>query len=427
MNWWRRLGQSRWLDACVAALALLNVVGIAQMLPGRARAWDFNFFYVSSRLLLNGDNPYTTTLGPLSTHYGFAYDEHFLPVTPYPPGFLWFFAPLAMLPPHVAFVAWVGAEVASLAAILWLVRHLLRGRLSVRGWRLVCLGVLASGTVYWHFNMSQLELPLAAIVLAGYALNRAGKTTAGCLMVTVAGLIKLYPFILLPWFLWRSADDNRGRLKNAVIAIVFVVVAVLLTGVGLWNDYVVHGLPMAIGSELGRTYHYSVAMLMINLGHAAHGFSQPVAATRLVWTLGTLSGLALIGLAYWWSYRYAGDREAEWCLIVTAMLLGIVNALGHYFIYLIFPVTVTAVRLARNPTLGRAVFYGMLLVMLNDLDTRATPFLNRHLYLKIFANDVPLLGVIGLAAFFGRELWVSCRLGTDRASNGVLDRHVFTR
>ena len=47
--------------------------------------------------------------------------------------------------------AWVAVQLASLWAILWLVRDLLRDRLTARGWCFVCAGTVISATVYWHF------------------------------------------------------------------------------------------------------------------------------------------------------------------------------------------------------------------------------------------------------------------------------------
>jgi hypothetical protein len=402
MEFWKKLAQHRLLDITIAAVALLQVCRIAQILPSRARTWDFNFFYISSRLFLNGDNPYTTKLGALSAQYGFAFDEHHLPYAPYPPGFLCFFAPFAMLPPSIAFAAWVTAEAVSLAVLLWLVRHLLRGRLSSRAWILISLGVLISRVVYWHFNMSMVELTLAAAVLAAYALHQQGKRTAACLTVAATGLVKLYPFLLLPWFLWRSADGHRGRLKNLTITTSFVILMVLITGISLWRDYGYHGLPMGIGSEVGRAYHFSVPMLIINLGYAVYDFSPTPQTARWLWPSGVLAGLAVIACAYW--LCDGSDREAEWCLVVTAMLLGIANALGHYFVFLIFPLSVAVVRLNSRPTLGRVIFFGLLLLSLNDVETRSTPFLDHHLYLKIFANDLPLMGMLALAAFFALEI-----------------------
>src|SRR5512136_1761535 len=110
----------------------------------------------------------------------FRYD---VPIVTNPPGLLWLFAPFALLPPRVAFWVWVAVETASLAAILWLTRRLLSGRLTTRAWWFVMAATLSSSSIYWHFLYSQVQLPLVALVLAGYAWRRSGHQMVACLAV----------------------------------------------------------------------------------------------------------------------------------------------------------------------------------------------------------------------------------------------------
>ena len=178
MTWWRRAARNRLLDVGAVVIALLHAVAIARMLPSRVFDFDFNHDYVSGLMLLRGQNPYTTSHGPLCAQYGFAFQESYLRTSTYPPSILWLFAPLALLPPRAAFAVWVAAQAGGLGVILWLTRRLLGGRLSARGWRFVCCAALASTAVYWHFFGSNAELILAAVVLAGYAGRRVSGNRA---------------------------------------------------------------------------------------------------------------------------------------------------------------------------------------------------------------------------------------------------------
>src|ERR1017187_1060647 len=119
MNWLRRLARNRLLDVA-AGLIMVSVVALwAEVLPSRWSDFDFNLYYVGSRTLLDGRDPYTTLQKPMSDALGFRYSEEY-PVAGYPPSFLWLFAPLAALPARASFAIWVALEIGCLTAILWL-------------------------------------------------------------------------------------------------------------------------------------------------------------------------------------------------------------------------------------------------------------------------------------------------------------------
>ena len=414
MTWWRRAARNRLLDVGAVMIALLHVIAIARMVPSRAFDFDFNHDYVSGLMLLRGQNPYTTSHGPLCAQYGFAFQESYLRTSTYPPSILWLFAPLALLPPRAAFAVWVAAQAGGLGVILWLTRRLLGGRLSARGWRFVCCAALASTAVYWHFFGSNAELILAAVVLAGYALHKSGRHTAACLAVTVAGVAKLYPLFLLPWFVWRSGHDARARVSRAALAATLALLTVALTGPGLWRDFVRHGLPVAAGLEVGYSFHYSLPALVVNLGYAAHAFVLSGAAQRVWWALSCGTALAIFAWAYGLCLRAGQDQETEFCLLCVAMVTGTISAQGHYFVYLILPTVLLATRVASNPSARSILLVGILLLVLNLQGSWATPFLDRHMMLKVLVNSIPVAGLVGLGLFFGNEL--------HQARTGIVNR-----
>jgi hypothetical protein len=53
---------------------------------------------------------------PTSEALGFRYIDEY-PIAGYPPSFLWAFAPLAALPPRMAYAVWVGIEIGCLAVV----------------------------------------------------------------------------------------------------------------------------------------------------------------------------------------------------------------------------------------------------------------------------------------------------------------------
>jgi len=405
MNWLRRLAQNRLLDVGAILIMASIVVLWAVILPPRWSDFDFNLYYVGSRTLLEGRNPYTTLQKPMSEALGFRFSEEY-PVAGYPPSFLWLFTPLAALPPRVAFAIWVALEIGCLVAILWLMRWLLRGKLSSRGWLFVVALAISSRTVSYNFYFSQVQLLLAALVLAAYAAQRASRHGWACVAVSAAGILKFYPFVLLPWFVWSGGGGLRARLYRLAGAGGFVLTVMALTGPGLWRDFFQHGLPMGVGEEIGRTFHFSLPALVTNLGYLYHGFLPSPEAKQWWWSVGTIVGLAVIAAVYAVCIATHVDREAEFCLLCVAMLIGTVTVQGHYFVFLIFPLTVAAIRVAARPTPGKSVCLILLVVAANCVDPPESAFLWRYPLLYILVSNVPLYGLFGLGAFFWRELWV---------------------
>ncbi len=403
MNWLRRLATHRLLDVGAVLIAVSVIALWAEILPSRWSDFDFNLYYVGSRTLLEGHNPYTTPQKPMSDALGFRYSKEY-PIAGYPPSFLWLFAPLAVLSPSLAFAIWVAVEIGCLAAILWLTRRLLGERLSTRGWLFVIALAVSSRTVSYNLYFSQVQLLLAALVLAGYAAQRAGRYGWACLAVCTAGILKFYPFVLLPWFVWSSDGTVRTRVYRLVGAGGFVLAIVLLTGPGLWRDFFQHGLPMGVGEEIGRTFHFSLPALVTNLGYLYHDFHPSPEAKQWWWSVGTIVGLVVIAAAYGACLMSRGDREAGFCLLCVAMLMGTVTVQGHYFVFLVFPLAAAAVRIAARPTLGKVVYLILLVVAVNLVDPPESAFLWRHPLLYILVSNFPLYGLLGLGFFFWQEL-----------------------
>jgi hypothetical protein len=403
MNWLKRVAIYRLLDVGAILLVMAVVVRWATILPTRWSDSDFNNFYLSGRMLLEGQNPYTTSLRDMSQSLGF----HFVPRIPiagYPPSFLYVFAALAMLPPRVAFVAWLALEIGCLIAVLRLTRRFLGGRLSSRGWLFVSALTVISRTVSYNLYFSQVQLLLAVFVLAAYAAHRAGRHGWACLVISAAGILKFYPFILLPWFAWAGGGTVRARMCRLAGGIGFAILIVILTGPGLWRDFLQYAIPMDAEGAIARTFHFSLPAFVTNLGYWYHGFNPTPEAKRWWWLLGSVAGLASIAVAYGKCLMTARDPEAQFCLLCVAMLIGTVTVEGHYFIFLVFPLTVMAVRMAARPTPGKVAYLILLVLAVNCVDPPESPFLWRRVLLYILVSDMPLYGLIGLAVYFWREL-----------------------
>src|SRR5271169_2363309 len=119
MDWLRRLAANRLLDVAAVLMVISVIVLWVGVLPTYWRDFDFNNFYISGRMLLEGQNPYKTSFREMSQALGFRFFEE-IPIAGYPPSFLYVFAALATLPPRAAFIVWLVLEFSCLIFILWL-------------------------------------------------------------------------------------------------------------------------------------------------------------------------------------------------------------------------------------------------------------------------------------------------------------------
>jgi len=394
------------LDALALALMVFGVWHVARVLPSRAVGNDFAHCYITSRLLLTGADVYSMPLQPEYDRFGFRY-THVIPTATNPPLLVEAFAPFAMLPPWGAFWAWTALEILSLGCLLLLSWRLTASRLSAQARRLVCAGIVASAPVYWHFFFSQWQLLLGAMILIAYTCLRNGRPTVACLLITIATWLKLFPVLLVPWFLWRAGPDWKTRGKCAGAVLVSSAGLVAIGGLELWRQFWLHGMKvLRAWIEWQRHFDFTVPSFVKNAAWALHNFDPEWTGLHKWAEVGAVCGIALVTLTYgvsWWNAQRQKDvdMEGEFCLLSIAMLAGIAEGWGHYFVMLAFPVAVAVARVAVRPTTGRVTVLGLSFVMLNVMGDFRSP------WLEFPASYIPLYGLSLLGAFFAYELWGS--------------------
>jgi hypothetical protein len=94
------------------------------------------------------------------------------------------------------------------------------------------------------------------------------------------------------------------------------------------------------------------------------------------------------------------DLETEFCLLCVVMLAGSPVTWGHYFVFLIFPVAVSVVRLREGLTESRLIGFALIILALNVLDLAGKPWMERRFAVAFVANYIPLAGLIALACLF---------------------------
>ncbi|HUJ71215.1 MAG TPA: glycosyltransferase family 87 protein [Verrucomicrobiae bacterium] len=398
----KNAGQAWVLDALAAGLALFGVVHVARVLPSRAISNDFAHYYISSRLLLTGADVYSTPMKPEYERWGFHYAVE-IPRATNPPFLVGIFAPFAALPPRAAFWAWVSLEILSLGCLLALTWWLAAARLSARARRLVCAGIIASAPVYWHFVFSQCQLLIGAIILIAYSGLRNGRPAGACLAITTATWLKLFPAVLIPWFLWRSSRDWTTRAKCAAVTLAWSAGLVAASGWDNWKQFWAYGMKVVEEwIKWQRHFDFTVPSFVKNVAWYLHGFNLEWAELDEWVRVGAIVGAVFIALMYglvWWSARGRKDPdlESEFCLLSIAMLAGNAQGWGHYYVMLAFPFAVAVARVAQRPMPGRIALLVLSLAMLNVMgDWRIS-------WLEFTVSYIPLYGLLLLGAFFVNE------------------------
>lgn len=413
------MGQNRLIDAGAALIVLLSLWKIVAVLPHQSKEFDFAHFYTWSYMLREGANPYTDPIADEYAKHGFRFQTE-TPTATYAPPLLQLFSPLTRLQPGAAFVLWIGVQIVSLGLVLWLTGRLLRDRMSHRGMYFVCAATLASTAVYHHFISSQVQLQLTVLLLLAFTFHKSGKNTLACLAIAIAGLIKLFPLVLLPWFLWGGDATMRTRLGRLTAVVAFVSLGVVLTKPALWLDFFQHSAPVLQDWAQRHFFNYTAPSFVLHVGYAIHHFAAAKEVVQQWWTTGVVIGLGIIAAAYLCCLRARDDASAQFSLLCCAMLAGIPTSWEHYLVILIFPLAEAAARIAEKPTGLRVLLIALILVAVNNLSTADLVFGDLRQWPVIIWNYTPVYGLTALGLFFAFEL---CQRGsvtvpTDKTGTG---------
>jgi hypothetical protein len=356
--------ESRWF-MLVVVLLVAALFRIVYLLPSRANQNDFAHYYLSSRFLIDGEDPYRVPLKPYYETHGFVYNPR-IPSATNPPLLLLVFAPLSLLPPGIAFWLWAGLNGASLAVGLVLTRRLVCADWPATSWWLAVAAVLWSFPILDHFAYSQVQLEIGALLLGAFHFQRTGKPGLGCALAAIAAVLKLFPVLVLPWFVFHSARNGKEIGRRVFIVGTVWLVAFLATGPALWQGFVQSGLPVISDWVMNQWGNLSLPSLVYNIASVVLGDAFTAQSNRFWWSIASLSGVALIAAAYAWVWASRTDSRIRFGVVVLAMVLSGTTAWTHYYVLLIWP-SFVAVDLARTyPGMVRRVLtaiMGLLLVV----------------------------------------------------------------
>jgi hypothetical protein len=325
--------------AALGTLAVVVLVFRALQFAGLTReiqfGYDFSAYWLAGLSLVSGLSPYTAEqlAGPFSPQQAGLYL--------YPPPLAGGMAPLVRVFPQgfdAAVWIWTGLGAAILAAaVLALWRSERLGErfpiLSGRGRWFLVAGAFAFPPVVGELVLGNVHLLLLGLLtLAWLGVRRGdlrGQEIAG-LAVGAAAIVKVFPGLLLVWFLLTRRSTAAGGVVVGLAALTLITLP--LTGIGPWLQYPTVlaniGPPVDFRDTLAPT-----AWLATEVGFTI--------ARILV----TLIGLAILELGARRAIK-AGDRDAvgtdgsspetarSFAIAVTVSVL-IAPALYHHYLALL--------------------------------------------------------------------------------------------
>jgi hypothetical protein len=179
-------------------LGLLNVFRLAIQLPPKFA--DFNHYYVSALALREGINPYVTRLDPMARSLGL--DLGGINKASYPPTFLLCFEALTHLPPHAAYWTWIGLNVAALSAALYLLLAVEKPLDSRRASVFLAL-TLMYPPLYQEFYYGETQCLILLLAVLMMVCAERGLDVAAGLLLAIAGMLKVFPFVLAGYLACR--------------------------------------------------------------------------------------------------------------------------------------------------------------------------------------------------------------------------------
>jgi alpha-1,2-mannosyltransferase len=313
----RLLTQPRFRLAAVALIVVLVFAfRVTQLIAGRDDLpWghDFAAYWGAGRHLLDGLPLFTQAqlAGP--------YTPQALYLYLYPPPFAALMIPFAAMSPagfEAAYAVWVVLGLAILvASALWLARSI-----QAVPWLVLVLAVLALPSVSGEIVNGNVHFLLVGLLtLAWWGIRwggKAGDTVAG-VAVGVAALIKVFPGLLIVWFLLRRRYRSAAWAVGGAIAVSLLTLP--FTGIEPWREF-----PTVLANMSGP--------IDPTFSLAPATFLAPILGQTAARVLLAVAGLALV---VWATPRLDEARGFALTIVVALLLTPILWA--HYLAILVVP------------------------------------------------------------------------------------------
>ncbi len=402
----RRMTESaraRWRTGVQMALAVALAVAAAdflrQTLPGRQWRSDFSHIYTAGQILQRGGDVYATNLREFNETAALGFHE-ILPFETNPPLLVRVLQPLAWFDVPSGFALYTVVQLLALAVVVGITISLVGRRLSAGAWALATGLFVCSVPVILHLWCAQVQLPLLALLMTGYALWRRQHDRTASAVWTLAGVLKFFPLVVAALPVLNRRDRRTLGWWSGWLAVWLV-----LPGPSLWKSYFTHGLPNLAAYSRPDLDNYSLPTFFTGLVTV---LNAPTALRP--WA--SLTGYATAGaLVLWAWWRATGlnrddDRAADrvLALLLTVAVLASPIAWTHYFVFLFFPLVLLAADARETTGAARGWRLALLAGAVWALNAARTDYVPADISLGAWLlRRAPLFVMLALAFYFGRR------------------------
>ena len=279
------------------------------------REWggaDFTAYYTAAKLIRYGSSPYDeAAFGGEGQNLGFRNDRPYI----YPPLLAIGVTPLTLLPPRQAATVWFLLNVTLLGLSAMLVARTLglqKHKIAVVS---LLLAVLTFYPAVFSIFVGQANvLLLALLVLAWYGAKRGSYVLVG-VTIAAASLIKVFPFCIALYFLWKGR--YRSFLTTVAAVVILIGFSVAVVGLEPHLTYVDSTLPTQFVKP--HPLNQSLSSFLFR------AIPPEQQGDLLLWRLASLSASALVVLGTVLlikrGSRHAALHDLEFGLVVVGVLL----------------------------------------------------------------------------------------------------------
>ena len=408
------------VKAFLLITVLVNISWVYRASTERYNQHDFAHYYVTSKIYLeNKEQPSENSLGIYGTDLRPEYEKlgwkDFAEEINYPtnpPLLIKLFSLYALLSPETAFHAWSVTQIVSLCLSVWVSFLLVREHLHPNVFWLVLAVFLYLPFVRTHLVYSQIQLPLMAMILVAYLVQKKNLGWLACLIVTFAALIKMYPLVLLPWFVLRSGKSFNSKIGAGLLSAIVLVGGVWLTDWSLWQSFFETARPR-ISNWVTGSQCFTLSSFFYDFGVMATGNTE----SKFFLQFGLLMGVVLLCSLYAWVafLRPAVDergRLVEFSILLILMLICGATCWWHYLVFLLLPMAVVAITMQPEFTLKKLVVCLVGIAALNPILST----LNSRWIGPMLIWHAPLLVMITMAIYL-LQTELHRKLDTSATSN----------
>ncbi|HUY37977.1 MAG TPA: glycosyltransferase family 87 protein [Candidatus Binataceae bacterium] len=347
--------------AALAALAIFHIVQTLRRLSGRYALYDFAAYYKWGRQYQGGIEWWARS------HCN------------YTPFFVAGFAPLTRIDPRWLHPGWQIFQLACLIGAMILVAQS-AGVFSARAIVALAAASVLSRTSDQVLFFGQFAPMLLLLMVGSWTLARARRDAASALLLALAILLKLYPGILLGYYL------VCGKWRVLIWTAAFFALGMFATGFGNWRGFIVYGLPHS-GEILARGFWRD----RVSIFNLVWGLEAAIAAPSW-WTVfapaAAVSLVLVVAAAIETTAARARSLDGIYFSLWLALGLLLAPIAWHHEIVLLFPLyffgalcIARIVREAELTTYARVGFFVIAIAMLTVLVGRE--------YAALFKNLLP--------------------------------------